>query len=303
MCSQVIIFTLPLNIYGEILNKNENFRQLTSEESRVIQDKGTEKPFINEYNYFFKDGVYTCKRCGNHLFKSSDKFQSSSGWPSFDGEIAGAVKMDLDSDGGRTELTCSNCRAHLGHVFRGEGFTSRDIRYCVNSISLLFIASEEGVESAYFAGGCFWGIEYFFKKHKGVISAKSGFMGGERKDPSYREVVLGGTGHIETVKVEYDSTILTFEDLAKLFFEIHDPTQTNGKGPDIGEQYLSVVFYNNKDEKEIVERLIDLLETKGYKIATGVRKAKKFWEAEEYHQDYYMNSGKKPYCHLYEKRF
>ena len=161
------------------------------------------------------------------------------------------------------------------------------------------------IKSAYFAGGCFWGVEYFFENHKGVISAISGYMGGTVHAPSYREVCSGMTGHLEVVKVDYDSDEVSFEELAKVFFETHDPTQTNGQGPDIGSQYLSAIFYNNEEEKNISQKLINKLESKGYKIATKLISTHNtpFFEAEDYHQDYYFKHNKIPYCHSYVKRF
>lgn len=157
--------------------------------------------------------------------------------------------------------------------------------------------------NAYFAGGCFWGVEYYMEQLDGVIDVKSGFMGGFVENPSYNDVIWGKTGHYETVEVIYNPKKIDFETLTKFFFEIHDPTQTNGQGPDIGEQYLSVVFYNNDQEKIITEKLISILENKGYKVATMLKKVSIFYIAEDYHQDYYKNNGKLPYCHNYTKRF
>ena len=159
--------------------------------------------------------------------------------------------------------------------------------------------------SAYFAGGCFWGVEYHFENLAGVTSAVSGYMGGTVHAPSYREVCSGMTGHLEVVKVNYDPNVVTYETLAKLFFEIHDPTQTNGQGPDIGSQYLSAVFYETQEEKDIIQKLINILEDKGYKVATKLISTHNtpFFEAEEYHQDYYFKHNKAPYCHSYTKRF
>ncbi|MDD2699501.1 MAG: peptide-methionine (S)-S-oxide reductase MsrA [Arcobacteraceae bacterium] len=163
----------------------------------------------------------------------------------------------------------------------------------------------ENIKSAYFAGGCFWGVEYHFEKLQGVKSAVSGYMGGTVNNPSYKEVCHGDTGHLEVVKVTYDSKVISFETLAKLFFEIHNPEQKNGQGPDIGEQYLSAIFYTDESEKETVKKLITILENKGYKIATKLISTKNtpFFEAEDYHQDYYFKHNKAPYCHSYKKRF
>jgi len=121
----------------------DNYKELSPEEKRVIINKGTEMPFTGKYEDHWKEGVYTCKRCGAHLYRSSAKFDAQCGWPSFDDEIEGAVTRKTDADGVRTEIICSNCGAHLGHVFTGEGFTDKNIRHCVNSISMEFIPLDE----------------------------------------------------------------------------------------------------------------------------------------------------------------
>ena len=159
------------------------------------------------------------------------------------------------------------------------------------------------IKQAYFAAGCFWGVEYHFEKLKGVNSAISGYMGGHMANPDYRSVCSGTTGHLEVVKIEYDSSIVSYEELLKLFFEIHDFTQTNGQGPDIGSQYLSAIYYEDESEKEMIENIIKELTNKGFKVATSVYEMVPFYEAEDYHQDYYERHQKVPYCHSYKKIF
>jgi peptide methionine sulfoxide reductase msrA/msrB len=156
---------------------------------------------------------------------------------------------------------------------------------------------------AYYAGGCFWGVEHLFQSKPGVLNAVSGYMGGAISDPTYQDVLTGKTGHLEAVEITYDPSRVSYEELTKFFFEIHDPTQANGQGPDIGPQYLSAVFYNSDDEKEISEELIHILKEKGYDVVTKLLPAEKFWQAEEYHQDYYVKKNQQPYCHFYQKKF
>jgi peptide methionine sulfoxide reductase msrA/msrB len=291
--------------------------KLTPEEERVIVNKGTEPAFTGEFYKHHADGTYTCRRCGALLFKSDAKFDSGCGWPSFDDAIPGAVTEQVDADGHRTEIVCARCGGHLGHVFRGEGFTDKNTRHCVNSISLSFVSADEptavpiqatadapaATEKAYFAGGCFWGTEYFLQQAEGVISAQVGYMGGQADSPDYHEVCTGATGHAEAVEVVFDPTRTDFETLARLFFEIHDPTQVDRQGPDKGNQYRSEVFYVDDAQKATTRKLIGLLEANGYRVATTLEKAGRFWPAEDYHQDYYEKNGHQPYCHGYVKRF
>jgi peptide methionine sulfoxide reductase msrA/msrB len=279
--------------------------KLTPEESHVIINKGTEPPFSGKYWKFDEPGTYICKHCDTPLYYSTDKFNSHCGWPSFDDEIPGAIKRQIDADGRRTEILCANCDGHLGHVFEGERLTDKNIRHCVNSLSIKFIPApiKDSYRKVYFGGGCFWGTEYYFQKVNGVISTSVGYIGGHQDNPTYKEVCSGKTGHAEVVEVIYDSEQVTYIDLAKLFFEIHDFTQVNRQGPDIGDQYRTEVFVTTDDQKETTDKLIEILRGKGYEVATKVTKADKFWKAEDYHQDYYDHKGTKPYCHFYTKKF
>ena len=310
----IFVFTILTFISGLSCSQNysteeknmENYRPLSAEEKRVIVHKGTEVPFTGYFNDFYEKGVYTCKRCGAALYESDSKFKSGCGWPSFDDEIEGAVKRLTDADGRRTEILCDNCGAHLGHVFMGEGFTPKNTRHCVNSISLDFVPMETQraeTDTAIFAGGCFWGVEYYMQQADGVLETDVGYIGDYSEKPTYEEVCSHTTNFAEAVRIVFDPVKTDYETLAKLFFEIHDPTQVDRQGPDMGRQYRSEIFYNSWKQKQTSEKLIGQLEDKGYKVATQLSHAGKFWPAEDYHQDYYAHKGSLPYCHAYKKRF
>lgn len=162
------------NFFKKLFQRNTMpYNKLTPQEEYVILHKGTERAFTGEYFDHKADGIYHCKQCNAALFKSNAKFDSGTGWPSFDDSIEGAVKELPDADGRRVEIVCANCGGHLGHVFKGEQFTPKNTRHCVNSISLKFEENkllsknneeqEVQLKSAYFAGGCFWGVEYHFE--------------------------------------------------------------------------------------------------------------------------------------------
>ena len=288
------------------VSMGQAWRALTAEEARVIEHKGTEAPFSGKYYQHRELGVYTCRRCGAALYRAEDKFDTSCGWPSFDAEVVGAIKRQADADGQRVEILCATCSGHLGHVFSGERLTRQNVRHCVNSLALDFVSSQEVpqvFERAIFAGGCFWGVEYFMQQAPGVIYAVSGYTGGTQEFPSYQQVCRGDTGHIEAVEVLFDPRQTTYEKLARLFFETHDPTQLDRQGPDIGEQYRSVIYPIDGKQKAVAEQLIAILKAKGHKVVTRVELAGKFWPAEANHQDYYFRKGSTPYCHAPVKRF
>lgn len=289
----------------EVLHMIMKSQSLLPDVLRIVRDKATEHPFTGEYDKTEAAGTYLCRQCGLALFRSQTKFHSGCGWPSFDEEIKGTVAQHLDADGRRSEITCARCHAHLGHVFHGEHMTLKDTRHCVNSASLDFVPDLEVVDTgeAIFAAGCFWGVEYYFKKLPGVLKTVVGYSGGHTLSPTYKDICRGDTGHYEVIRVVYDSTKLTFKDVAKYFFEIHDATQSNGQGPDIGGQYLSVAFYFGDAQKNILQELIEQLKDKQINVATKVLPVSIFWPAEEYHQDYYLKVGKTPYCHQYKKIF
>ncbi len=289
---------------GGCLEQVPEMQNLTPEEERVIVGKGTEPPFTGEYDMHFEKGLYACRRCGAALFRSEDKFDSGCGWPAFDAGAKGAVERRPDSDGMRTEILCAACGGHLGHVFEGEKLTPSDTRYCVNSVSLRFKpdpAARPG--RAVFAAGCFWGVEYHMKRAEGVLSTTSGFTGGTKENPGYKDVCGGGTGHAEAVEVVFDEARTSFEKLAKLFFEIHDFTQAGGQGPDLGSQYRSAVYWSGPEQKETAERIAAELRKRGFDVKTEIAPAGAFWPAEDLYQDYYDRKGGTPYCHVRKRIF
>ena len=192
-----LLFGSDMKAWTPQLNKLSQF------ERNVIVNKGTERAFSGKYVNTTEAGVYKCKVCGSPLYRSTDKFSSHCGWPSFDDAIPGAIKEIPDRDGRRTEIVCATCGAHMGHVFRGEGYTKKNTRHCVNSVSLQFEkkkAVNASLKKAYFAGGCFWGVEYYMEQIPGVKEVTSGFMGGHVKNPKYKEVVRKKTGHLELLR-------------------------------------------------------------------------------------------------------
>ncbi len=305
------LIMLMININCMNAQEEQEYNKLSAKESQVILGKGTEAPYTGKYVHNKEEGTYACKQCDAPLYKSDSKFDSHCGWPSFDSEIEGAVEHKPDADGHRTEILCANCGGHLGHVFEGENFTETNTRHCVNSISLSFSPINvmaldlevNKIDTAIFAGGCFWGMEYYFQNKKGVKSTAVGYIGGEISNPSYAQVCSGTSGHIEALMVEYDSKVVSYEELAILFFEIHDPAQVNRQGPDVGEQYKSAVFCVEPEQRVIVNKLIDILVDKGVEVATEVHDGGKFWKAEKKHQKYYEKTTGRPYCHFYKKKF
>lgn len=273
-------------------------RKLTKEERQVIEEKGTERPFSGEYYKHFDPGLYLCKRCDTPLYRSSDKFDSECGWPSFDDELPGAIKRLPDKDGERTEIQCLSCGAHLGHIFIGEKATPKNIRHCVNSISLVFIPKDKiGAKSIVLGGGCFWCIEATFLIVPGVLSVTSGYAGGSLENPTYKQVCTGETGHAEVVRIEYFPNLVTLEKLLDIFLMLHDPTSLNRQGSDVGTQYRSIILYSSENQKEIIQNFLKNRAASYPKsIVTEVKKLNKFYPAEDYHKDYYRKNQSANYC-------
>lgn len=277
---------------------NKQWKALTEEERAVLLEKGTEAPFSGVYNDHFVDGIYVCKQCEAPLFTSVMKFKSQCGWPSFDEAIDGAVMRAVDADGVRVEILCARCEGHLGHVFDGENYTATQTRHCVNSVSMNFLSFEallNAAESedarfglAYLAAGCFWGVEKRLMMLPGVLATRVGYMGGDTSDPTYEQVCRHTTGHAETVQVIFDNARLSFEKLLRYFFTMHDASQKDRQGVDVGSQYRSAIFVLEAGQEKIAGDVIEDLRQNGETIVTEVTRGKRFWPAEESHQKYHF---------------
>ncbi|WP_394132151.1 bifunctional methionine sulfoxide reductase B/A protein [Shewanella maritima] len=282
-------------------------KTLTEFEKYVIEQKGTERPFTGEFVDHDAQGVYLCKKCDSPLYKSEFKFNAHCGWPAFDDEIEGAVERHADPDGMRTEITCKQCGGHLGHVFHGEGLTAKNIRHCVNSVSMTFKAKDNtskpdtSIEYATFGAGCFWCVEAIFAQLNGVLSVKSGYCGGNAEDANCQAVCSGLTAHAEVVHIEFDASVISFELLLEVLFDSHDPTTLNQQGNDKGAHYRSVIFAHNIQQVELANQYIQqLTEQQAFinPIVTQVSMFEHFYEAEAYHEDYFARNEQQPYCQV-----
>jgi peptide methionine sulfoxide reductase msrA/msrB len=274
-------------------------QSMTPEQYKVMIQCGTEAPFSGRYNDFWEKGSYLCAACGAVLFTSETKYEHGTGWPSFSAPFAEAnVEYREDSSLGmlRTEVRCSACGAHLGHVF-DDGPAPSGRHYCINSAAMIFQAAgaEAKTEVAAFAAGCFWGVEYKLSRLEGVLSTAAGYAGGSVRNPTYKQVCGDDTGHAEAVQVTFDPAKISYEALVRKFFALHDPTQLNRQGPDVGTQYRSVIFVHGPAQKAAAEKVKADLEKDGIyrgRIVTEIAPAGEFWRAEEYHQKYFEKNKK-----------
>ncbi len=278
---------------------------LTPEEKEIIINKGTEHSYTTNDNEYLSKGTYICRNCGVALFDCKDKFHSHTGWPSFDQELGNTAILQPNSNDPRSEVICNKCNSHLGHVFWGEEYTQLNTRYCINSLALDFVPHDNisDTEEVIVAAGCFWGVEYLFNKLEGVLKTDVGYTGGFINYPSYEQICNSDTGHVEAVRVTYDPKVVNYSRVIQYFFEIHDFVQVNGQGPDIGEQYLSRIFYYTERQYKLAYKEIQYLQNIGYKVSTQLQPVTTFWKAELYHQHYYNKNSKQPYCHVWKKIF
>jgi peptide methionine sulfoxide reductase msrA/msrB len=302
----------------KIIKTEDEWKEiLTPEQYCVLRKSGTERAFTGKYDNFYEEGIYACGACGTPLFGSETKYDHGTGWPSFTAAIDDSrieYRADYSLLMKRTEVRCGVCGSHLGHVF-DDGPPPTNKHFCINSVALDF-ASKDSVspsgtmstspetnqgkkvvsETATFAAGCFWGVEHKFGQLKGVLSTNVGYTGGDVKNPTYRQVCSDRTGHAEAIHIIYDPEDISYEDLVTFFFKIHDPTQLNRQGLDVGSQYRSAIFYHDEVQKKTALKVIEDLNRSGrFKkpIATQVVPYSEFYKAEEYHQKYYEKMRKK----------
>lgn len=323
-----IIFTICLilicrvSMAYNVKNNQNNKSNLTDLQKHVVFENGTERAFLNEYWDNKDDGIYVDVVSGKPLFSSKDKYDSGTGWPSFTKPIEADALMNKDDHSygmSRMEVRAKSADIHLGHVFDDGPKEEGGKRFCINSAALRFVPvkdlEKEGYgqyltlfgkeakspyQKAFLAGGCFWGMEELFRKVDGVVDVVNGYTGGSIAYPDYKIVSSGLSGHAEAIEVTYDPTKISYENVLKFFFKIHDPTTLDRQGNDVGSQYRSAIFYRNDQQKRVAEDVIKRANAShvfGANVVTKLEKFNAFYKAEDYHQDYLERNPYGYTCH------
>jgi peptide methionine sulfoxide reductase msrA/msrB len=305
------------------MSKDKNPKSsLTPLQYQVTQCSATEPPFQNEFWDNKRAGIYVDVVSGEPLFSSLDKFDSGTGWPSFTRpmEAAGVVAHEDISHGvRRVEVRSASADSHLGHVFL-DGPAPTGPRYCINSAARRFVPVEsleaqgygqflplfrpETYATAVLAAGCFWGVEEILRQIPGVIDTEVGYTGGMTAAPCYEDVCTGETGHAEAICVVFDPTKISYEEIVRIFFRLHDPTTPNRQHNDVGTQYRSAIFYRDEAQRATAIRVRDELDAAGkfkHPIVTQLALAGPFTPAEPHHQDYLQKNPGGYTCHVLRK--